>query len=78
MFGGFRGLLQLCIVDILTFIVLLLHRGWHQELLQEDWLPVTRPIHGEDAKILAPVVHLMQCFWQEVEIPGVLNIQQRG
>ncbi|XP_017193364.2 elongator complex protein 3 isoform X1 [Oryctolagus cuniculus] len=33
-------------------------RGWHQELLSEDWLQITRPIHGEDAEIMATPVHL--------------------
>lgn len=55
-------MLELCIVEILTSEVLLLHRCWHQELLQEDWLPVTRPIHGEDTKILASIVHLDAMF----------------
>lgn len=57
--AGFRGVLTFRLVEtLLTFVFLLLHRGRHQELLQKDWLQITRPVHGKDAKVTAKPVPL--------------------
>lgn len=60
--GSICWILRVSVVTLrdsfLTFVFLLLHRCWHQELLQKDWLQVTRPVHGKDAEIMATTVCL--------------------
>lgn len=46
------------LIESFLIFAFLLHRRWHQELLQKDWLQVARPIHGKDAEIKATPVHL--------------------
>lgn len=56
--GSLGWLLRVTVVmlsrdSFLSFVFLLLHRGWHQELLQKDWLQITGPVHGQNASIMA-------------------------
>lgn len=75
--GSLGWLLRVTVVmlsrdSFLSLVFLLLHRGWHQELLQKDWLQITGPVHGQNASIMPHQPTLMQCPpWPELETPDV-------
>ncbi|EPY83720.1 elongator complex protein 3 [Camelus ferus] len=53
-------------------------KGWHQELLQEDWLQIARSVHGKDAEVTAVPVYLLHLLPGRKQIQDVLDTQQRG
>lgn len=80
--GSVCWILRVAVVTLsrdsfLTFVFLLRHRGWHQELLQKDRLQITRPVHGKDAEIMATTV-LLDAVPLAGKSPDVLTTQQRG
>lgn len=77
---AFEGFTKLLLHgDFSYFGFLLLHRGRYQELLQKDWLQITRAVHGKDAKITAIPAYLdAVSSLKEKKIQDILNTQQRG